>query len=199
MDNVSLKNIVRNFRLLKFSFGGVWSADNFPRIEKGPRFQIINTSPVKLKGTHWILLVAISSLVSTINRQRKKKLKSFVNIIIWNSLGIPLSFFIDFYKRLGLLYSDNSAKYTIHETASSPHPQSPSSNLCGLYCIYAALKIFEKVGHAYYGNASDRLKATKQLKLILEAAVKNIGLINELNLIRYFNTTLQSNYTLKFL
>ena len=142
MDNVSLKNIVRNFRLLKFSRYLV-SADNFPRIEKGPRFQIINTSPVKLKGSHLILLVAISSFVSTIDRQRKKKLKSFVNIIIWNSLDIPLSFFMGFCKRLGLLYSDNSAKYTIHETASSPHPQSPSSHLCGLYCIYIrSIKFF---------------------------------------------------------
>ena len=94
---------------------------------------------------------------------------------------------MDFCQILVLLYSDNSAKYTIHETASSSHPPSPSCKLCGLYCIYAAIKIFEKLGHAYYRQATDHLKATKQLRLILKSAGKNIGLINKLNL-RYSNT-----------
>ena len=56
MDNISIKGVVGKLRLLKFSFGDVWSADNFPRMNSGARFQIVNTSPKNFKGTHWLLL-----------------------------------------------------------------------------------------------------------------------------------------------
>ena len=59
MDSVSIAAVVKQFKELKFVFGGVWSADNFPKVDKkAVVFQIINTSKSKTRGTHWILLLA---------------------------------------------------------------------------------------------------------------------------------------------
>ena len=210
MDNVSIKKVAKKFCHLKFTFGGVWSANNFPKIAQlSARFQIINTSPSYMRGTHWILIVAIHSTFSgaTTNSNKRRRgreshvkpaKKSITNIVIWNSLPIPLSFYVDFYERVHIIYS-NCDKYTIHEIASSPHPQSQSSNLCGMYCLYTALKIFEKIGHAYYNDSEDYISAMKQFRHLVDSAVKNIGLINEVNLTRFFNSRLQSKHTFKIM
>ena len=139
MDNATFRHVAKNFNLLKFTFGGVWSANNFPiTAKRGAHFQIIITSPSYMRGTHWIPIVAIHSIFAGTtkkSKQRRRRLshvkpaKSITNIIIWNSLPIPLSFFVDFYERVHNIYS-NRETYTIHKIASSPHPQSQSSNLC---------------------------------------------------------------------
>ena len=117
MDNISIKKVVGKLRLLKFSFGGVWSADNFPRMNSGPRFQNVNTSPKNLKGTHWLLLVAIQSTFKSSTKQKRNK--KLTNIVIWNSPKIPLNFFTHFQERFKSLYKI-SVRFDIHETASSP-------------------------------------------------------------------------------
>ena len=38
-----------------------------------PRFQIVNTSPKNIKGTHWLLLVAIQSTFKSSTKQKKKQ------------------------------------------------------------------------------------------------------------------------------
>ena len=190
MDNISIKGVVGKLRLLKFPFGGVWSADNFPRMNSGPRFQIVSTSPKKFKGTQ-----LQSTFKSSAKQKRNKKL---TNIVFWNSLKIPLNFFTHFQERFNSLYKI-SVRFDIHETASSPPPQSLSSNLCGLYCLYAALQIFQKVGYTQHTKFRDRLTATKHFRFLVLNAVKNIGLINELNLMRFFSSISQTNYTLNIL
>ena len=175
--------------------------------QRSARFQIINASPSYMRGTHWILIVAIHSTFSgtttNSNKRRRGRVshvrpakKSITNIVIWNSLPIPLSFYVDFYERVHFIYS-NCDKYTIHEIAPSPHPQSQSSNLCGIYCLYTALKIFDIIGHAYYNDSKYCISAMKQFRRLVESAVKNIGLVNEVNLIRFFNSRLQSKHTFK--
>ena len=139
MDNRSITAVVKKIGQLKFAFGGVWSAENFPKVsKKRTMFQIINTSKSNMKGTHWILLLTVPQ--SYKGNSRKKSCNLRQNIIIWNSLNIPLAFFIDVYTRLQMLY-DNQ-EYILHEISSSV--QKASSNLCGLYCIYAAFLFFSK-------------------------------------------------------
>ena len=167
MDNISIK-VVDKLRLLKFSFGGVWLADNFPRMNSGPRFQIVNTSPKNFKGTHWLLLVAIQSTFKSSAKQKRNK--KLTNIVICNSLKIPLNFFTHFQERFNSLYKI-SVRFDIHETTSSPPPQSLSSNLCGLYCLYAALQIFQKVGYTQQTKFRDRLTATMQFRFLVLNAV----------------------------
>ena len=175
MDNTTIRHVADNFNLLKFTFGGVWSANNFPIIAKrSALFQIINTSPSYMRGTHWILIVAFHSIFA------------------------GTTIFVDFYERVHNIFS-NRETYTIHEIASSPHPQSQSSNLCGMYCLYTALKFFEKIGYAHYNNSKDCKSVMKQFRYLVESAVKNIGLINEVNLIQFFNSRLQSKHTYKIL
>ena len=165
-------------------------------MNSGPRFQIVNTSPKNLKRTHWLLLVSIQS---TFKRTKQKKInKKLTNIVIWNSLKNPLNFFTHFQEQFNSLYKI-SFRFEIRETASSPAPQSLSSIFCGLYCLYAALEIFQKGGYTHHTKFRDRLTATKQFRFLLLNAVKNIGLIIELNLIRFFISISQSNYTLNIL
>ena len=119
-----------------------------------PRFQIVNTSPKNIKGTHWLLLVAIQSTFKSSTKQKKRN-KKLTNIVIRNSLKIPLSFFTHFQERFNSLYKI-SVGFDIHETAPSPPPQSLSSNLCRLYCLFAALEIFQKMGYTHHTKFRDR-------------------------------------------
>ena len=73
MDNRSITAVVKKIGQLKFAFGGVWSAENFPKVsKKRTMFQIINTSKSNMKGTHWILLLTVPK--SYKRNSRKKKL-----------------------------------------------------------------------------------------------------------------------------
>ena len=157
-----------------------------------PRFQIVNASPKNLKRTHWLLLVAIQSTFKSSTKQKKKQ-----EINKHCNLEQPENS-THFQEQFNSLYKI-SVRFEIHETASSPAPQSLSSILCGLYCLYAALEIFQKGGYTHHTKFRDRLTATKQFRFLLLNAVENIGLINELNMIRFFNSISQSNYTLNIL
>ena len=96
-------------------FGGVWASDNFPKckidcVEKQTtsspnkkkkeaslkfsklrNFQIINSSPSKKSGEHWILLCAIDN-------------GDHVGIFVWDCFGRPLCYYDQFYSRLWKLY-----------------------------------------------------------------------------------------------
>ena len=73
MDNISIKGVVGKLRLLKFSFGGVWSADNFPRMNSGPRFQIVNTSPKNFKGTSLAITCSHSINIQKLSQTKKNQ------------------------------------------------------------------------------------------------------------------------------
>ena len=194
MDNITIERVCQQFSNLKFAFGGVWSADNFPRIKQSGkiRFQIVNTSPKKLPGTHWILIISFPLLF----RANAKKPVRFTNIVIWNSLDISISYFDHLYRRLASLYSDRHS-YEVHSVVSSPPIQSKSSNLCGLYCIYTALELISNSHHLslnIFFSKKTRMETVKQLKMKIFKTVQNVGRMNEINLIQFFNTKLKTSY-----
>ena len=185
MDNRSITAVVKKIGQLKFVFGGVWSAENFPKVsKKRSMFQIINTSKSNMKSTHWILLLTVPQ--SYKRNSRKKSCNLRQNIIIWNSLNIPLAFFIDVYTRLQMLY--NNQEYILHEISSSV--QKTSSNLCGLYCIYAAFLFFSK------GTTTLKcLVSEEQFRAKCASVLDDIKLMSEINLVQFFYSRLCTDYS----
>ena len=187
MDNRSITAVVKKIGQLKFAFGGVWSAENFPKVsKKRTMFRIINTSKSNMKGTHWILLLTVPQ--SYKRNSRKKSCNLRQNIIIWNSLNIPLAFFIDVYTRLQMLY--NNQEYILHEISSSV--QKASSNLCGLYCIYAAFLFFSKGTTTLKSKC---LVSDEQFRANCASVLDDIKFMSEINLVRFFNSRLCTDYS----
>ena len=209
MDNFSLSTIVNQFSELKFAFKGVWSADNFLKLSgcASPLFQIINTSVSSEPGAHWILLCCLPCFDDGGGCSKSNsKINKFYNVVVWNSLDIPFTYFTSFYARLQKLY--RAKLYVIHEICSNPPVQNKSSNLCGLYCIYSALILvkcskyyslnFEQGGAVAAvggGGGGYSLDKIKQVNCIFRKALQNLHYMNEVDIIRFFNNKLGSMYT----
>lgn len=193
MDNFAISAIVAQIQILKYSFNGVWSADNFPVLSSctKPLFQIINTSPSNSAGAHWLLLISIPSVVvvaSPTKLSAKKKI-CVQNIIIFNSLFIPICYFDHFNKRIRRLYK-NKSKYKIHEITPQPSIQSLSSNLCGLYCILAATLLITKTNCCSVSpnTAKNNDSAVVALfRLNCYKILQPLSLMSEVTIVRYFN------------
>ena len=192
MDNFAISAIVAQIQILKYSFNGVWSADNFPILSScstKPLFQIINTSPSNSAGAHWLLLISIPSVVAVTSPTKlsaKKKI-CVQNIIIFNSLFIPICYFDHFNKRIRRLYK--KSKYKIHEITPQPSIQSLSSNLCGLYCILAATLLITKINCSVSPNtAKNNDSAVVALfRLNCYKILQPLSMMSEVTIVRYFN------------
>ena len=119
MDNYYIHSIVEQCPVLKFKFGGVWSADDFPKLKKNSTFIIVNASGKKEPGTHWLLLVCTF----------------YDTVLFWDSLGNPIETYMEIYLRCNALYKNiNQLVLPL---------QGPKSNMCGAYCIYMAHQMFK--------------------------------------------------------
>ena len=209
MDNYSITNVVSKFKELKLVFRGVWSSDNFPIFR--PSFQVINTSRANTLGTHWILLIAIPSRLALSNKsyrgsrktgkktQPKRKKMQMLNIIIWNSLNIPLCFFDYLHSRIQSLYS-NTHVFILHKMTSEPSVQSLSSNLCGLYCIYVATLFFRNFGQCPMKKSETHKDIESFITGFRAKCVnilKQVRQVNEISLVQFFNCRSISNYKLR--
>ena len=113
-NEVGLWRVVNKCGHLKFKFEGVNSADNFPVTLRGKTFVIVNSDNSEKDGTHWLLYC---------NRQNE--------YCFGDPLGLPLQS----YKNIS--YRVDSTDFGIKETINY-QLQKPTSNFCGLYCIYIA-------------------------------------------------------------
>ena len=97
------------------------------------KIQIVNCSPSKKSGEHWLLLCAIDN-------------GDHVGIFVWDCLGRPsmLFFYDQFYSRLSKL----SGKCGGVQSLMIPL-QKLLSNLCGLYCLYLVHYLVGKSFNVY--------------------------------------------------
>ncbi len=154
MDNIQILELISRCAVLKYIFNGVWSADNFPKLKKG-HFQIVNSSQKNQKGTHWLLVARLKC----------------GTVIFWDSLGNPI-------ERYGEIYLRCLSLYLLDQIEQIHLPlQSPSSNMCAIYCIYMA--------HILYLSG----KNTALSKCTL----------SETELIQFVNSHLNANVSLTFL
>ena len=202
MDNETLIQLTQRCCPLLFNKNlGVASADNF-LVEKDFKksfqqsgainffYQIVNTSKSDQIGQHWLLvcLVAVGHRKRTKTPARsfclKTWMKYFVNIWVWDPLGLELSRHIWIHKRLSQL----SKKVANVDVIYFPL-QNPSSNLCGLYCLLMA------------HNFCQILDSTSHWSLSHETLMKNIlpkistmKMFSEIDLVRYFNSHCKRNF-----
>lgn len=59
MDNMQLTELANKSSKLKYKFAGVWASDTFPKL-KPDSFLIVNASPLKAAGSHWLLLTRLA-------------------------------------------------------------------------------------------------------------------------------------------
>ena len=117
IGEIALWELKNKCKHLKFKFSGVYAADNFPLALDRNTFVIVNSDKAEAPGTHWLLYC---------NREV---------FAFGDPLGLPLSHYEEIYKRLQF------TKFTVTELVKH-QLQKPTSNLCGLYCLYIAHYVF---------------------------------------------------------
>ena len=122
IDELGLWRVVNKCAHLKFKFERVYCADNFPVTLRENTFVIVNSDISEKDGTHWLLYC---------NRQNE--------YCFSDPLGLPLQSYKNISCRV--LSTDFGIKEIINYQL-----QKPTSNFCGLYCIYIAHYVFS----AYY-------------------------------------------------
>ena len=105
---------------MKYKFAGVYAADNIPPFKlKNGNFIIVNSDKSTQLGIHWFLLC---------NRNNK--------YLFADPLGLPLNYYPHVRDQLSF------ADLGVTEIIQAPL-QNLTSNLCGLYCLYIALYVFD--------------------------------------------------------
>jgi hypothetical protein len=123
MDSVTLNKCLKQCSVTNIYFQGVYSINNFPKINrKYPCFYIVNTDVAGGKGEHWLVLFFISPNY----------------LEIFDSLGqTPYSY-------NSYLTDFISANKTMKTVYTNKRLQSLKSNVCGAHCLFYSYKKCQK-------------------------------------------------------
>ena len=94
-------------------------------------YQIVNGAAQTEAGQHWLLLSY--NLIDPSKKQALTCSDAIITIFLWDPLGEPIKSYRKTKKRLATLSSR-----TIRTFEITFPMQNPSSNLCGLYCLFMA-------------------------------------------------------------
>ena len=150
MDNLTILQMAENCCPALFrKFLGVASADNFfsdqnlaqiqeIEVKTKPSFsyQIVNSAAQYQEGQHWLLFAYIT--IPSPNRKTRVKYGRDVLIFVWDPLGEPMTKYKTIHKRLGRLLRSKIKTFEIQYPL-----QNPTSNLCGLYCLFMAHYLYQ--------------------------------------------------------
>ena len=117
MDEIELNSLIQKCQKLKYCFNGVFAADNFSLPLQSNSFIIVNASKQNSLGSHWLLLYNFGGIY-----------------VFGDPLGLPLN---NYRFILENLRKSNGIS-TVYEINKLKPLQNPSSNSCGLFCIYIA-------------------------------------------------------------
>ena len=164
MDNITLAEVAQTCcASSRAKFGGVWSADNIGLLfslpphrqnftkqqnkqEKSKHNSIlhvqtyfsVNTSCAGSAGVHWLLLYDQQQQ----QQQDNCRETGGFFFCVWDPLGQPLERYQLFFNHLIKI----SEKTEIKKIRDVRLPiQSPHSNTCGLYCLYTAHYLIQKI------------------------------------------------------
>ena len=167
MDNITLAEVAQTCcASSRTKFGGVWSADNFGLLFSLPlhrqnftkqqnkqeksehdsilhvqTYFIVNTSSAGSAGVHWLLLLLLYDQQQQHQQTNCRETGCFF-FCIWDPLGQPLERHHLFFDHL----IKTSEKTEIKKIREVRLPiQSPHSNTCGLYCLYIAHYLIQKL------------------------------------------------------
>ena len=199
MDNETLMHITQNCcPTISNKCFGIVSANNFfsdkdlkecylrslKSLHSSFFFQIVNTSKAGEIGQHWLLvcLITIESKSKIKPKNGKREASAYEKwlkektVCVWDCLGQDLSNYANFNRRL------QKVTCKVDETFQIKFPlQNPSSNLCGLYCLYMA--------HNFGRLLDNRPKSLKQLVIQCFAVT-----ITEIDLVKFFNSHCMQNF-----
>ena len=123
MNAFKLAQVLTKDPFTKGSFAGVYASDQFSSIEinEDPTSLVVNTDPMELPGTHWIVIY--------INKQMKGEFFDSYekHLIHYNK------YFLDFMNRNAVEWEHNKIQL-----------QSAFSTVCGQYCIYFLYHCFRR-------------------------------------------------------
>lgn len=113
MDEQQIYDLIKRCRHIKYKCKGVYPSDFFPLPMRHDTFAIVNASTSKSLGTHWVLIANLMG-----------------KMYFADPLGLHISFYPNILKRLK---TQNVQQVLYHKPL-----QSPTSKMCGLFCIYIA-------------------------------------------------------------
>ena len=206
MDNFSLIQLADNCCPKLFSkFIGVASSDNFfsgrdfeeildSAVTTGQKFfyQIVNSAAQTEAGQHWLLLSYI--LIDPSKKQAVTCSDAIITIFLWDPLGEPIKSYRKIQKRLAALSSR-----TIRAFEITFPMQNPSSNLCGLYCLFMAHYLneihFAENVCTFFCKGSKSF--TSKIQYFTNRSLSKLTTVSEIDIVRFFNIHCKCNFGYK--
>ena len=205
MDNFSLIQLADNCcsKLFK-KIIGVASSDNFvsgrdfeekldSAVTTGQDFyQIVNSAAQTEAGQHWLLLSYI--LIDPSKKQAVTCSDAILTIFLWDPLGEPIKSYRKIQKRLPAFSSR-----TIRTFEITFPMQNPSSNLCGLYCLFMAhylneIHFTENVCTFFCKGIKS---CTSKMQFFTNRSFCKLITVSEIDIVRYFNIHCKCNFGYK--
>ena len=127
------------------------------------QFQIVNSDWSNDVGWHWISLVVPAVPMKTKNhdqypqqqqqqhQQQQQQQQGFVGCkyikhksvaLVWDCIGMPIRQNTHFFKRLKFLFLQSTQILEVYQIGLPI--QTPTSNLCGLHCVYMVYYLIER-------------------------------------------------------
>ena len=205
MDNFTLKCLAETCCPSLFrNFAGVASADNFFCLRDFEQlidsaaaaggeifsYQIVNSAKQNEIGQHWLLLLYI--LIH--DKKKRPSNKVMMMVFIWDPLGSPIKNYKILNKRLASLSSEMIKLFEINFPL-----QNPSSNLCGLYCLFMAhyLKEIQFADNVSTLLRSKRKNFIPNIQCFVNRSLAKLTNVSEIEVIRYFNIHCKCNFGYK--
>ena len=155
-------------------------------------YQIVNSAAQTEAGQHCLLLSYI--LIDPSKKQALTCSDAIITIFLWDPLGEPIKSYRNLQKRLAALSSRTITAFEI----SFPM-QDPSSNLCGLYCLFMAHHLNEI--HFAENVCTFFCKGTKsftsKLQYFTNRSLSKLTTVSEIDIVRCFNIHCKCNFGYK--
>ena len=155
-------------------------------------YQFVNSAAQTEAGERWFLLSYI--LIDPSKKQAVTCSDAIITIFLWEPLGEPVKSYRKIQKRLAALSSRTIRAFEI--TFST---QNPSSNLCGLYCLFMAhylneIHFAENVCNFFCKGSRT---FTSKIQYFTNLSFSKPTNVSEIDIVRYFNIHCKCNFGYK--
>ena len=155
-------------------------------------YQNVNSAAQTEAGQHWLLLSYISNDPS--KKQTLTCSDAIITIFLWDPLGEPIKSYRKIQQRLAALSSR-----TIRAFEITFPMQNPSSNFCGLYCLFMAHYLneihFAENVCTFFRKGSESFTSKRQY--FTNRFLSKLTTVSEIDIVRYFNIHFKCNFAYK--
>ena len=144
-------------------------------------YQIVNSAAQTEAGQHWLLL---SYILFDPSKKQALTCSDAILIFLWDPLGEPTKSYRKIQKRLAAPSSGTIGAFKIFFPM-----QNPSSNLCGLYCLFMAYYLneihFAENVCTFFCKGSKSF--TSKIQYSTNRSLSKLTTVSEIDIVRYFN------------